>query len=111
MNQFTYTLRGIRILLALSGTVYSKSSKPISTNKPVKTIQSAPKKLADSTSLIEEFSFWIKDFKVDHQAVNNNINISVSFRYAPNITTAEYPDFRLLAKDVETFLTNYPNEE
>jgi hypothetical protein len=111
MNQITPKLHGLFLLLALSATVYSQSAKPIATNKPEKVIQGAPKKLAHTAPLNEGFSFWIKDFKVDHQALNNNVNISVSFRYVPNIANTEYPDFRLLAKDVETFLTNYPNEE
>ena len=64
-----------------------------------------------SRSLVEEFSFVLKDFRMDHQAQANNLNISLSYRYAPNITKADYPDFRWLAKDVETFLTNYPNED
>lgn len=61
--------------------------------------------------LVEEFSFVLKDFKIDHQGENNVLNISISFRYVPNITKAEYPDFRWLAKDVETLLSNYPNED
>jgi hypothetical protein len=61
--------------------------------------------------LVEEFSFRLKDFRMDHQGQANNLNISVSYRYAANITKADYPDFRWLAKDVETFLTNYPNED
>ena len=28
-----------------------------------------------------------------------------------NLAASDYPDFRLLAKDVETLLTNYPNED
>jgi len=62
-------------------------------------------------SLIEEFSFSLKDFKIDHQGETNNLNIFISYRYAVNITKSEYPDFRWLAKDVETLLTNYPNED
>lgn len=61
--------------------------------------------------LVEEFSFSLKDFKIDHQGENNVLNISISFRYAANITKSEYPDFRWLAKDVETLLNNYPNED
>lgn len=53
----------------------------------------------------------LKDFKIDHQGENNVLNISISFRYEPSITKAEYPDFRWLAKDVETLLSNYPNED
>ena len=62
-----------------------------------------------SSRLIEEFSFLIKDFKVDHQG-QNLVNINVKYRYKTNITLSEYPDFRLLAKDIESLLTNYPNE-
>ena len=61
--------------------------------------------------LVEEFSFVLKDFKIDQQGENNVLNISISIRYKPNITKSEYPDFRWLAKDVETLLSNYPNED
>lgn len=62
-------------------------------------------------SLVEEFSFLIKDFRMDHQGQTNNLNLSISYRYAANITKADYPDFRWLAKDVETLLSNYPNKD
>jgi hypothetical protein len=62
-------------------------------------------------SLVEEFSFVLKDFRMDHQGQANNLNLTISYRYAANITKADYPDFRWLAKDVETFLTSYPNED
>lgn len=62
-------------------------------------------------SLVEEFSFLIKDFRMDHQGQINSLNISISYRYAVNITKADYPDFRWLAKDVETLLNNYPNKD
>ena len=61
--------------------------------------------------LVEEFSFQLKDFRMEHQGQENNLNIAISYRYAANITKADYPDFRWLAKDVETMLTNYPNED
>ena len=67
--------------------------------------------VAYSQSLIEEFSFVIKDFQMDHQAQTNNLNISISYRYLPNIQKSEYPDFRGLAKDIETLLANYPNKD
>jgi hypothetical protein len=63
-----------------------------------------------SPALVEEFSFLLKDFKMDHQGEVNTLNISISFRYVANIKNADYPDFRWLAKDVETLLTNYPNK-
>ena len=59
---------------------------------------------------MEEFSFQIKDFKMDHQTQTNNLNITISYRYVADIQTPEYPDFRWLAKDVETLLANYPNK-
>src|SRR5215207_6613386 len=61
--------------------------------------------------LVEEFSFLIKDFRMDHQTQTNNLNISISYRYIVNIRKSEYPDFRRLAKDVETLLANYPNKD
>ncbi len=64
-----------------------------------------------SQSLTEEFSFQIKDFKMDHQTQTNNLNISISYRYIANIQKPDYPDFRWLAKDVETLLSNYPNKD
>src|ERR1041385_6440941 len=48
---------------------------------------------------------------MDHQTETNNLNIAVSYRYLANLADPDYPDFRLLAKDVETLLTNYPNED
>jgi hypothetical protein len=66
---------------------------------------------AYSQALVEEFSFTIKDFKMDHQTQTNNLNISISYRYIANIQKSDYPDFRWLAKDVESLLGNYPNKE
>src|SRR5690349_16427915 len=67
--------------------------------------------VAYSQSPVEEFSFVIKDFKMEHQTQTNNLNISISYRYVANIQKSEYPDFRWLAKDVENLLTNYPNKD
>jgi hypothetical protein len=64
-----------------------------------------------SQSLTEEFSFQIKDFKMDHQTQTNHLNIYISYRYVANIKKSDYPDFRWLAKDVETLLSNYPNKD
>ncbi len=66
---------------------------------------------AYSQSLVEEFSFTIKDFKMDHQTQANNLNITISYRYIANIQKSDYPDSRWLAKDVETLLANYPNKD
>ena len=77
-------------------------------------VESAPQVEArqardQANHLVEEFSFSIKDFKVDHQG-QNNLNISVKYSYRANMAVSDYPDFRLIAKDIEMFLTNYPNE-
>jgi hypothetical protein len=61
--------------------------------------------------LVEQFSFLIKDFKMDHQGENNNLNITIWYRYKAHLSNAEYPDFTLIAKDIETLLTNYPNKQ
>lgn len=63
---------------------------------------------ADS-SIVEEFSFHIKDFKMDHQSEINNLNLSVRYRYVANILQADYPDFRRVAKYIEGLLADYPN--
>ncbi|HEY6246778.1 MAG TPA: hypothetical protein VIX17_22685 [Pyrinomonadaceae bacterium] len=60
-------------------------------------------------NLVEEFSFVIKDLKVDHQG-GNTLNITVRYRYKAKVQVSDYPDFRLVAKDIETFLTTYPND-
>jgi hypothetical protein len=65
----------------------------------------------NSTVMVEEFSFLIKDFKIEHQGETNNLNITIQYRYRVNISDSEYPDFRLVAKDIQMFLTNYPNEK
>lgn len=87
MNQVSRPLIVILVLLAACSTAYSQSS------------------------LVEEFSFQIKDFKMDHQTQTNNLNISISYRYTTNIKKPDYPDFRWLAKDVETLLSHYPNKD
>ena len=61
--------------------------------------------------MVEEFSFLIKDFKIEHHGETNNLNITIQYRYRINISDSEYPDFRVVAKDIEMFLTNYPNEK
>jgi len=89
----------ILIAAASAPFVYSQSSKP------------APQSQQQTQRLIEEFSFVLPDFKMDHQGEINTLNITISFRYVANIANSQYPDFRWLAKDVETLLNNYPNKQ
>ena len=70
-----------------------------------------PDRMQTAGAPVEEFTFLIKDFRMDHQGQNNNLNISVSYRYVANISKPDYPDFRWLAKDIETLLSSYPNED
>jgi hypothetical protein len=114
MNQRRRSLLGA-LLLALSSSslVYSQTASPTKQKRidEVISVKQVSQRQDQGSGLVEEFSFLIKDFKVDHQTEMNNLNISVSFRYVPTITNPEYPDFRPIAKYVETFLTNYPNEK
>jgi len=110
MNQLIRFLLGLFVFLTSTLPVaYSQSLPLISAKKTVRD-DSIPQ-LHRHDRLIEEFSFLIKDLKVDHQTEINNLNISISYRYVADIANADYPDFRLLAKDVEMFLMNYPNEK
>lgn len=53
--------------------------------------------------LIEEFSFLIENFKMNHQSELNNLNMKVRLRYENSILESKYPDFRAVAKDIEGF--------
>jgi hypothetical protein len=70
----------------------------------------APRPQDNGAALVEEFSFHIKDFKVQLQGELNTLNITVRFRYVPRIAAKAYPDFRSIAKEVEGFLINYPQK-
>lgn len=86
-------------------------SIPLAIYSQTGTTQTNPQHQQQSGSLIEEFSFSIKDFKVDHQSEHNVVSIAVTMRYVPNVKNTDYPDYRAVAKDIEAFLTNYPNEQ
>ncbi len=105
MNKLVCNLVGAFLLSAASLTlVHSQSLAPKKANQGVQ------QKQQHGGLLSEEFSFLIKDFKIDHQGETNTLNISISYRYVVNIANSDYPDFRWLAKDVETLLGNYPNK-
>ena len=109
MNQIIRGMLGIFILSILTlPTAQAQSIKRSS--QIARSSQVLQQHHAHTGPLIEEFSFLIKNLKIDHQSELNNLNISMSYRYVVNIANSEYPDFRLLAKDIESLLTNYPNE-
>ena len=66
---------------------------------------------SQQSALTEEFSFIIKYFKVEHQGEHNVLHIAFTMRYVPNVGNTDYPDYRAVARDIEAFLTNYPNEQ
>jgi len=95
MNKLICNLFQILLVSAVSLPVVDSQGLSPSKNSPVAGA-------IHRQTLTEEFSFAIGDFKMDHQGENNNLNISISYRYVANIAKSDYPDFRLLAKDVET---------
>jgi hypothetical protein len=104
MNQTIRNVVGICVLLTATFSVAQSQSL----TSPRNHSQAQQRR---NGPLVEEFSFLIKDFRMDHQTQTNNLNISISYRYIANIQKSQYPDFRSLAKDVETLLANYPNKE
>lgn len=58
----------------------------------------------------EGFSFLLKDIRMDHQGEVNNLNITIRYRYKAAISNSEYPDFMVVASDIENLLNNYPNK-
>jgi hypothetical protein len=95
------------ILLLCSRVSAASFQDPSITTRNQKPVAATPK----SGGLIEEFTFLIKDFKIDHQGENNNLNITISYRYKAHLSNENYPDFTLIAGDIKTLLTNYPNED
>ena len=105
MHKLVRNLVGAFLLSAASLTVVHSQSVA-----PKKVSQVVQQKQQNGGLLNEEFSFLIKDLKIDHQGETNTLNISISYHYVANIANADYPDFRWLAKDVETLLSAYPNK-
>ena len=61
-------------------------------------------------TLREGFVFYFRDFKLEHQGEWHRLNITVRYDYVSGIADQDYPDYVPIAKFVEDFLTNYPNE-
>jgi hypothetical protein len=99
-----YILRTL-LVLAVSITIMSNTGTCVA-QQPESRIKGAQ---YQRTTLTEEFSFLIKDFKVDHQGGINNLNLTVTYGYIQNLSDGLYPDFRLIARDIETLLRHYPN--
>lgn len=58
----------------------------------------------------EAFTFQIPNYAVTHQG-GAILNIKVAYRFTPDaITQKGYPDFVPVAKDIQQFFSNYPND-
>ena len=90
------------IVVAASNAVQDQTSNTRTAPKVV------DKKLAVRSGLVEEFGFSISNFQIDHQGEKNTLNVIIRYRYRSNLTRDEYPDFTLIAKDIENLLGNYP---
>jgi hypothetical protein len=86
------------------------AQKSVSADKGIIAKQSTITKSENLDLLSEEFSFLIADFKMNHQSEVNNLNIKVRLLYESGISESKYPDFRAILKDIEGFLSNYPNK-
>lgn len=98
-----------------AGQINSKVSNQPFNNSAIAALWKTPRQSPSITSrdnspVTEEFSFLIQDFKINHQGENNTLNLVVRYRYVTGIANSEYPDFRLIAKDLENALANYPNK-
>lgn len=60
----------------------------------------------------ESFGFQLRDWQVEHQGFAT-LNVDVNYRFINDIAVDDpenYPDFVLIAQEVEEFFENYPNE-
>jgi len=116
MRKFRVYLSVIARFLLLAGMLFFYTaflySEVLSCSLPngISVKQTSTAKYKSPDSLIEEFSFLIQDFKMNHQSQTNNLNIKVRYCYEPGISDSEYPDFRLIVKDIQDSLENYPDE-
>ncbi len=102
--------------LTLTLFVFFFSSIALNAQQPdaiaaVQCVQASAPKFINRGTLVEEFSFLIQDFKINHQSELNNLNIKVRYCYETGITESQYPDFQLILNDIKNFLNNYPDEE
>ncbi|HQR36128.1 MAG TPA: hypothetical protein PLK30_25615 [Blastocatellia bacterium] len=88
--------------LFISTEAFAQSAKQAKSSHPAKNKQAAP--------TAEGFYFLMNDYKLDHQGEINTLNIKLSYQYNTNIADNQYPDFIPIRKDVDKFLTEYPNE-
>ena len=78
--------------------------------KPAKSTIPSTTTSHSAEALTEGFYFLMNDYKMEHQGETNTLNIKVSYSYVRGIADDQYPDFIPIRKDVDKFLTEYPNE-
>jgi len=96
------------LLIAIPLLIHADSlaqAQSVKSPPPVKTSRARPAPLP-----AESFYFLMGDYKMEHQGEVNTLNIKVSYEYNAGIADNQYPDFIPIRKDVDRFLTNYPNE-
>lgn len=99
------------LMIVLIGKVSTQAQAKV--NVKTKSASSASINLAGSKTtdaLTEGFYFLMNDYKMEHQGETNTLNIKVSYSYVRGIADDQYPDFIPIRKDVDKFLTEYPNE-
>lgn len=96
------------IVLHLGVCAFSLTGFP--QDRTIPSVSDSAATIERTSSLSEMFTFWIKDFKMNHQAEINTLNITIHYSYVAGISEYRYPDFRLIARDVQDFLASYPNK-
>ncbi|MEP7341342.1 MAG: hypothetical protein ABI977_26670 [Acidobacteriota bacterium] len=96
------------LLIAIPLLIHAGSTAPAQTVKSPPPAKSSKARTAPLP--VESFYFLMGDYKMEHQDETNTLNIKISYEYNAGIADNQYPDFIPIRKDVDRFLTNYPNE-
>lgn len=66
---------------------------------------------SNTARIVEEYSFLIQAFHMQHAAAEAVLDIRIRYKYLAELSPAEYPDFREIAETIKTYLTGYPNKD
>lgn len=66
---------------------------------------------SNMTRIVEEYSFLIQDFHMEHASTQAVLDIQIRYQYIAGIAPAEYPDFREIAEAIKSYLTDYSNRD
>jgi hypothetical protein len=95
----------LAIVLALFVTPVWAQKTAATDSKALIAKQASISKDENVDNVIEEFSFLIQDFKMNHQSEVNNLNIKVRYRYENGISESKYPDFRAILERIKIAYT------